>query len=390
MVQKLTNFKPREIIINARFLSRPTTGVERYASELIKALDSLIDNGEIDSKQFSFKLMAPRNVKHALNLKHIPLQRVGYLSGHLWEQLELPMYSRGDLLFSPCNTSPVVSLMSSQKTVVVVHDLSPLYFPDAYSLRFRTFYRFIFPIIFIRGDAIVTVSTSERELLLNYYCWSADKLHAVQNGGLPTSYIDEISNVEPSSSSVSRPFVLYVGSLSRRKNFQGVLQAIANLEKDTCVDLVVVGTQGKVFDNREFSVPNSITNKVDFKGQVNDLGELIKLYKSASCLVFPSFHESSGLPPVEAMACGCPVVVSSIPALAERCGDAALYCDPHNPNDIASKIQELISDRGLRESLRQKGFVRAKQFTWQKCARETFAVVEKVLLLQNSVTSSHV
>lgn len=375
----MTSFK-KEIIVNARFLSRSITGVERYATELMKAFDSLIENGEIDSKRFSFKLIAPRSISSELQLRHIPLQRVGYLRGHAWEQLELPMYFRGDLLFSPCNTAPVVSLMVSQKTVTVVHDLSPLYFPDAYSLSFRTFYKFIFPLIFAKSDAIITVSTSERESLLHYYRRSAKKLFAVQNGGLPTSYIDEISDVEPSSSSVSHPFVLYVGSLSRRKNFQGVLQAIAALKKETCTDLVVVGTQGKVFNNRDFSLPNNITSKVDFKGQIDDLRKLIELYKAASCLVFPSFYESSGLPPVEAMACGCPVVVSSIPALIERCGDAALYCDPYNPSDIASKIQQLTSERGLRKSLRQKGFERVKQFTWQNCARETFAVIEKVLL----------
>ena len=107
--------------------------------------------------------------------------------------------------------------------------------------------------------------------------------------------------------------------------------------------------------------------------------DLIKLYRSASCFVFPSFYESFGFPPLEAMACGCPVVVSNAGSLPEICGDAAVYCDPFNANDIAEKIMLVITNETLQEELRQKGMAQAKKFSWERCARETFAVIEKVL-----------
>lgn len=113
-------------------------------------------------------------------------------------------------------------------------------------------------------------------------------------------------------------------------------------------------------------------------GYVSD-AELRALYEHAACFVYPSFYEGFGLPPLEAMACGCPVIVSNAASLPEVCGDAALYCNPCSPEDIAEKISLLMADPRLREDLRQKGLERAKQFTWEKCARETFAIIEKVL-----------
>lgn len=369
----------KQIFINARFLSQHVTGVQRYATELVKALDSLIGSGEIDTKKFSFVMLASRNSKHELNLKHIPLRKVGYLNGHSWEQLELPFYSHTGLLICPCNTAPVASLVSNQKTVVVVHDLSHLYFPEAYSFAFRILYKTVIPLVFIKADAVITVSESEKASILNYYDWSESKLYAIQNGALLNSYLHEKESISSGLSSTPGRFVLYVGSLSRRKNFQGVLQAIAYLSREDDVFLTVVGAEGKSFNCREFNIPSKIVNKVEFKGQVNNIYELIKLYKAASCLIFPSFHEASPLPPVEAMTCGCPVIASSIPALVERCGDAALYCNPYDSEDIAAKISLLINDPVLREELRYKGLERVKQFTWEKCARETFAIIEKVL-----------
>ncbi|MCL4442313.1 MAG: glycosyltransferase family 4 protein [Firmicutes bacterium] len=367
---------PKQIFINARFLTQSITGVQRYAHELIKALDYLIERGEIDTSRYKFELLAPRRgILHDLGLKHIPMRRVGYLSGHAWEQFELPFYSTGGLLFCPGNTAPVLSLMSGRATVVTVHSLSYLLFPEAYSPAFRTFYKMIVPLVLRRAGAVITVSLSEQEQIIKNYAPDRDRLHVIQNGAISKNFLDNIEGVSTPPEHSSHPFVLFVGSLSKAKNLQAVLQAIDILGNDEGVSLVVVGEGGKTFNKGEFNYSEKLISKVDFKGQVDDLRELIQFYRSASCLVFPSLYESSGLPPIEAMACGCPVIASSIPALMERCGDAAVYCDPQNPADIAGKIRLLINDVSLREALRQKGFERAKHFTWEKCARETFSVI---------------
>jgi glycosyltransferase involved in cell wall biosynthesis len=107
--------------------------------------------------------------------------------------------------------------------------------------------------------------------------------------------------------------------------------------------------------------------------------ELRALYENAACFVYPSFYEGFGFPPLEAMACGCPVIVSKASSLPEVCGDAALYCDPKNSKDIAEKIQRVVHDETLRAEMRKKGLARAELYSWERCAKETMAVIQKVL-----------
>ncbi|MHB8170328.1 MAG: glycosyltransferase family 4 protein [Thermincolia bacterium] len=369
----------KRIFINGRFLTQAITGVQRYAHELVKALDLLIDEGEIDRSRYRFELLAPsKGILYDLGLKHIPLRKTGYLSGHAWEQLELPFHSQGGLLFCPGNTAPVLSLSFRQATVITVHSLSFLYFPEAYSFAFRAFYRFIIPLVFRWGDAVITVSQSEKELIYKTYGQKINNLYAIQNGGVSQEFSQIIEKITPSAKP-AHPFVLFVGSLSKGKNLQGVLEAITILNKTAHVSLVVVGAGGKTFNSTQVGISEELINKIDFKGQINDVSQLVGLYNSACCLVFPSFYEASSLPPIEAMACGCPVIASAIPALMERCGDAALYCDPGNAVDISEKIRQLIEDGHLRGTLRQKGLEQAQKFTWEKSAQQTFAVIRGIL-----------
>ncbi|MDT3700869.1 MAG: glycosyltransferase family 1 protein [Thermincola sp.] len=374
------NQNKQQIYINGRFLTQAVTGVQRYARELVRSLDNLLEAGEIDESRYNFKLLAPRwGIQDKLKLKNIPLRRVGRFTGHAWEQLELPLYSKGGLLFCLGNTAPVISLFSAQPTVVTIHSLAFLLFPEAYSTAFKAFYKQLVPLALRKGDAVITVSRSEKNVIISRYGSVQKRLYAIQNGAMDEDFLKSLKHTVETAPDIKQPFVLFIGSLSKGKNLGGVLQALTLLNKDHDVNLVVVGAAGKNFHSDEFNLPLEISDKVIFKGQVDTTGELVSLYKASLCLVFPSFYESSGLPPLEAMACGCPVVVSKIPSLHERCGDAALYCNPANPADIAAKIKLIISDPRLRETLRSKGLERAKRFTWQKCARETFAVIKGVL-----------
>lgn len=375
----MKNRGDKYIYINARFLTQAITGVQRVAHEFVKSLDILMEKGEIDSSGCRVELLAPKSgIKHDLQLKNIPLRQVGKLSGHAWEQLELPFYSRKGLLVCPGNTAPVFSLLSRQKTVVTVHDLSYRYFPEAYSLGFRAFYNIVIPMVLKYSSRVITVSESERISILQHYRYADERLRVVHNGGLPGEYLDKVDSIKSVATS-DKPFVLYVGSLSRRKNLQGVIEAITLLNRNSTVPAVIVGAGGKSFRNTQFGIPQDVEGRIDFKGQVNETGYIIELYKSAACFVFPSFYESSGLPPIEAMACGCPVIASPIPALKERCGDAALYANPSDPADIAEKIERVIKDKALAENLRNKGLERAKMFTWEICARQTWGVIQDIL-----------
>jgi glycosyltransferase involved in cell wall biosynthesis len=137
----------------------------------------------------------------------------------------------------------------------------------------------------------------------------------------------------------------------------------------------VAGGATGVFASGEFAVPETIRERVTWLGQVDDPARLAAAYRGARCLVFPSFYEASPLPPTEAMAHGCPVVAAEIPSLRERCGDAALYCDPHDRAAIARAVERVLDDAALAADLRRRGAARAATFTWAACAERTLAVL---------------
>ena len=143
----------------------------------------------------------------------------------------------------------------------------------------------------------------------------------------------------------------------------------------TLIDLIIVGGDfPAIFQNQSFALPPNVRRV----GAVND-SELKTLYERALCLVFPSLYEGFGLPPLEAMYCGCPVIASQIASLPEVCGEAVLYCDPHSPVDIAEKIQRVVTEPGLRDDLRQKGYHQAAQFCWKGTARSVLSTVFEAL-----------
>jgi len=367
--------KRDKIYINGRFLTQSISGVQRYAYEFIKTLDELICQDDSFMASYHFEILAPKKLNpiYKLDFKNITLHRLGLTTGHLWEQFELPLYCRDGLLFCPGNTAPVLHLISGQKTIVTVHDLSFRYFPDAYSLLFRTLYKFLMPIIFKLADLIITVSNSELSSIVKIYPQSKNKIHAVQNGGLPERILKNLDRVPEHKAKI--PYLLYVGALNPRKNPQGVIAAFNTIQKELEIDLVIVGSSGKSFTDLKYELFEKQKGEIIFTGQIDDTDRLIGYYKGATCLIFPSFYEASPFPPLEAMACGCPVIAGDISSLRERCEDAALYCDPEDAQDIAKKIFSITDDQSHRSRLIHRGFIRNENFTWSKCVENTCRLI---------------
>ncbi|MDO9106968.1 MAG: glycosyltransferase family 1 protein [Methylovulum sp.] len=353
-----------KLVINGRFLTQSMTGVQRYAHEFVHALDSLLE----DRPDLEVRLLSPRLCGNAPVYRHIIHQSVGRLQGHLWEQLELPRFVNGAPLFCPGNTAPIASLLGAGRVVVTVHDLSYLYFPQAYSSAFRLLYNTLMPLILRRAAAVITVSNSERESILKHYPFAKERLTAIQNGGLPTGV------VAPPVAPADEPYVLYVGSLSKRKNFPGMLEVACRLASKRGLRFVFVGGVPDGIADSVTRISHDIRDRIVFLGQVNDWEVLMKHYRSATCFFFPSFYEASPLPPIEAMACGCPVIAASISSLRERCGDAALYCDPASIESMANAVECLVDDPVLQHSLRAKGYQRAERYSWANCAKQTLAL----------------
>lgn len=366
---------PSVIYINGRYLTQAITGVQRYAHELVATLDRLLGEDLSLGQRYRFVVLVPRRgVIHHPALEHIEIRPVGRFTGHIWEQLDLPGETKDGVLFCPGNTAPALSLLLGRKTVVTVHDLGYIYFPDTYSLAFRTLYKVLIPMILRRASAVIAVSNSERQAMCRVYGIPESRAVPIQNGGLSG---DVLYDGPDKSLDETEPFALYVGAISRKKNVHGIVQAAALLA-DEKLRFVIAGGGGKPF--KDFDIPAEIERRarIQFTGRISD-EQLFDYFRRALCLVFPSFYEASPLPPIEAMAWGCPVVTSRIPALEERCGDAALFCDPDDPADIARQIRTLLHDPALRAELRRRGFEQARRFSWRNCALRTIEVADGVL-----------
>lgn len=356
------------LAIDGRFLAQPLSGVQRYARELCSALDEALEGAEDHVHDLHVTLLVPRGVEPP-PYRHLAVRRVGRLSGHAWEQLELPRAAKEhDALFCPGNVAPLLTLRGRTPVVTTVHDLAFRYHPETVSPAFRRAYEVLVPQVMRRAERVVTVSEAERARMLEHFPATGHRLVAVANGSRPPEPQPTAGDPRPPSG----PFVLYVGALNHRKNVDGVLATARRLlEQRAGLRAVFIGAGAAAYSAVEVGEADE---RMVFAGAVDD-ASLDAHYRAAELMLFPSFHEASGLPPVEAMARGCPVVVSDIPALRERCADAAVYCDPHDVDSIVAAAESLLDDPALRAQLVRRGHDRAAHFSWDRTARETVAVI---------------
>jgi glycosyltransferase involved in cell wall biosynthesis len=221
---------------------------------------------------------------------------------------------------------------------------------------------------------VVTVSQFSKSQLIEHCRIEESKIEVIGLGKEHMLSLEPEPDIIGSNQLAEKGYVLAVSSMNPSKNFANIVKAIELLREVDYQIVIAGGTNGKVFG--EANMPYS--DKVKMVGYVTDR-QLRALYDGAACFLFPSKYEGFGLPPLEAMTCGTPVIVSKSASLPEVCGEATLYCDPNNPADIAMKIDQLMKDVKLRESLSVKGLERAAQFSWDKCARQTWDVVKEVV-----------
>jgi glycosyltransferase involved in cell wall biosynthesis len=368
--------RPDRIYVNGRFLQQPITGIQRYGRELLRVWDDLIDSGEIDSERVTIEVLIPRIQVDAPKLRHIKVRQVGRFKGQLWTQLELPAQSRDGLLFSPDNLQPLLAPLLGP-SVVTVHDLTFKLFPQAHTTPFRLLYGLLISNGIRNAKALITGTEAERTNILGHYPSARDRIAVVHLGARSEQQVaanqNEKSNHEP-----NERYILWVGSLISRKNPQGAIDAAVLVNQQMRLPLIVVGSGHRGMQKPEIRIPGN-HNAVQFANRVSSSDDVIALYRNAVCLLFPTFYEGFGLPALEAMAYGCPVVTSDIPVMREVCGDAALYCNPHEPGDIADKVRMLAQSSEMREQLRRRGIGRASQFSWERCARETYEVLHRVI-----------
>ncbi|MBN1346933.1 MAG: glycosyltransferase family 4 protein [Phycisphaerae bacterium] len=291
----------------------------------------------------------------------------------LWEHLTLPRLARGyNVLFCPANVGPM-RVPRGTRLAVTIHSLAFLKVPEAYGRAFGAYYRFVIPRVVARAEAIITVSRAEARSIEESYPVARGRVHVVPLGVSPV--------FRPSEEVGRERVILFVGHLGPGKNLARLLAAFGGIAKDIPHELWVVGTSFKAFRSASDSsggLQGLGADRVRWLGQIDDASELAELYQRAELLVFPSLYESFGLPALEAMACGTPVVASDLAALRETMGNAGEYVDPLDVGAIGEGILRLIGDEGLRGELGRRGIERAAGFSWADTARRTWEILCEV------------
>jgi glycosyltransferase involved in cell wall biosynthesis len=349
---------PPRFAINGRFLTQPMAGVQRWAIQVSKAIDALIDSGEYAALDGRIEIVAPASARE-FDLRHIPVRRVGFGTGYFWEQIELPFYVRGQFLINCCSVGPLIK----RDQIVVVHDATPRARPQNFAPRFRMVYNFLIPRLIRRSQGCVTVSEFSRREIGKWY--GAD----VSN--MRVSYVgaDHILRVASDNAIIDRL------DLAGRKFFLGVGMAVNKngataaeaLRRSGLTDTLLVMT-GQPYAWITAKGGHSTPDGVLHAGYVTD-AELRALYEHALAMISPSHYEGFGLPPVEAMLCGCPTIVSNSSAMPEICGDGALQCGPDDVDELARLMRFVHNDPAERAALSAAGRARAARYTWESTAR---------------------
>lgn len=360
-----------ELVINGRFLEQTVTGVQRVAREIICEIDGLLGDGRF---QANVTLLHPSTASPAgLGLRNIRTQAVGKLRGAAWEQLVLPAAAAGRPLLCLGNSAPLLSLLGRGRVGVMIHDLSYLDHPRAYRRTYRWAHRALLPLLLLRASRLFLVSETERERLLGMWAGIDPRIVVARNGG----WIERDVDSAPALPLEELPngYLLFVGSLSRRKNFDRLLEAAIRLVREDGLSFVFAGSTGPVLTPPRIAVPATLRDRIVFVGQVDDRGALGKLYQNAQLLVFPSLYEASPLPPFEAAHFGCPVVASNIPSMWERCDDGVTYCDPQSVDSIVHAVRRVLQHRSERERKVRINALRAAEASWNEQARTVLAAM---------------
>ncbi len=347
------------VFVNARFTVQALTGVQRFATEIARALPEVWP----PDRPLPV-LLAPRGASDA---PAGPLERreIGPFTGHLWEQTTMPAHARNGVLVNLGNTGP----MFARRQVVVIHDAGVFTTPEAYSPRFRAWYRFLQRRLTHGSAALASVSVFSRNEIAGVFDIDPASIAVLGEGAEHLQRIPPDPTVLTQHNIQPGRYVLAVGSLAAHKNLGALIQTAAMLA-DRGMELVITGG----FNAAVFAAAAARLPSAKFVGRVDDAA-LRALYEAAACFVFPSRYEGFGLPAVEAMSAGCPLVAARSGALPEVCGSAAIFCDPASGDSIAAAVASVLADPQRAAGLRAQGRVHAAAMTWAKAAENLRDVI---------------
>ncbi len=352
--------------------ARPT-GTENYSLYLIR---ELLAQGEAHRFRLYFNHPpSPGLFPSLAERRVIPFPRLWTHLRLSWEMISRPP----ELLFVP---SHVLPLAHPRRSVATVHDLGYHYYPEAHTLFQNLYLRWSTRYNARAAARVLADSEATRRDLVHYYRVPPEKIVVVYPGRdeslAPVTEPTRLAAVR-ARYGIDGPYLLYVGTLHPRKNLVRLVQAFAStLDAEPDLRLVLAGQKGWLYDEILGQVRKlGLENRVLLTGYVPD-ADLPALLSAALAFVYPSLYEGFGLPVLEAMACGTPVVCSNASSLPEVAGQAALLVDPHNTEALAEALARIVTEAGLREALVEKGLGQIQNFSWQRCAQEVLQVLEEV------------
>jgi len=356
------------IVLDGRMIGEKMHGIARYAYNLIKGLLN------IDQKN-KYTVLIGKDFPDILsnNLERRALRSKWISISEQWELSKVLRELKPDVYHTPSFVAPIFNV---SPIVMTIHDVNHMVFRNEYSVLHRLYYKFIVKPSAKKSAKILTGSKFSKKEINKYLDISIDKIKVIYNGCgeefRPVEDFEELTRVRKKYG-LPEAFILYVGNYKPHKNVSSLLKAYNKL---TCEIPFVLSGKG----NKELlglTKRLRMEEKVIFIGEIQD-SDLPAVYNCATLFVFPSFYEGFGLPPLEAMTCGCPVVVSNTSSLPEVCGNAVYYIDPYSVDSIAQGIYKVLIDGNLRKNLMQKGLERAKMFSWEKTANEVLKVFEEI------------
>lgn len=355
------------ITIDARWLS--VSGMGTYLRNVIPGILSTFPERHftlIGNREQIGKLAIPDYIKMDVIEAHSKMYSIA-------EQFEMakciPKKTR--LFFSPHYNIP---LAYTGKMLVTVYDLYHLAMPHLVGGLHKTLYaRYMFNAVRRRANAIITISHFTKNELIRFTSEGPQSIYPIHLG-VDESWFKQ----EPTAKPIGKPYILYVGNIKPHKNLTALVHAYGNLVDVIDHDLVLVGKKEGFITGDKASMieAEKLQGRVRFTGWVSD-AELKAYMSNADALVFPSLYEGFGLPPLEAMASGCPVISSNVASLPEICGDAAVYFEPGDHENISDAILRTLKDAFLMDNLRIRGIVQARKFRWDRCVAETCLVLDK-------------
>lgn len=348
-------------VVNGRYLTQKATGVHRYAFEICNKLHEM---------GVDFHVAVPKEI-HPDYKFSFKVVKCGSFNTHLWEQISLPRYLKrigSPLLISFTGCGP----LNYSNQIMTIHDVSHERYPEWFSKNYYRFYHYMMPRIGKKAHAVLTVSEFSKKEIVDTLGINAEKIHVVHSN---VPFHNKPSKEEILSftrNPEAERYILAVSSMDPRKNFIRLVEAFDKI-KDKSVKLYIIGMSFKAFNTPDLQ--KLIGENVHLPGYISD-EKLQTMYQNALLSVYPSLYEGFGLPPLESMTYGCPVINSDIPALREVSQDAALYVDPYNVDDITQKIEQLLVDEPLRKELQQKGLLQIKKYSWDKSAKQVYELAQ--------------